>query len=104
MAWFYFDVIDEVTGARLMQDIEVDVTANVTLVGGDPEIEIDDIKVDGHSLAKGGHYAKWLLGIAMNRVEEEIAARGHLYHELIDDAGLVFHGPAGSPDAYWGWA
>ena len=102
MTYFYADIYDEITGALLFEDLECEVDTSVSIVGGHPEIEIGDVKIDGKSLSKGEPLSKALLGVILNMIEADLKSHGTFYDDVLEDHGIVYRGRGGNdPDGEW---
>lgn len=81
-------------------ECELDIDASLSS-GGDLDITVTDVLVDGESLRYGDDLAKAIRLFVMAKADEEIENGGWLFEQVRDAEGLSLSGHPNDPDAHW---
>lgn len=81
-------------------DVELDITCEIGS-GGDLDITVTDVLVDGESLRYGDDLAKAIRLYVMAKADEEIENGGWLFEQVRDAEGLSLSGHPNDPDTRW---
>lgn len=85
----------------LFYDFECTISVEVDLSTGEPVAATTEVYVDGKPLSAGDDLAKSIRLQVMEKADADMAAGNGPWDDVREAEGLVFTGPAGSPDAQW---
>ncbi|GHC79591.1 hypothetical protein [Limoniibacter endophyticus] len=97
--WTYTHIC-KLSGAQPVVDLDVELSIDVELSGGELTIDVRSVYVEGVNLATGDIICRQLGAAIIEAADKEIADGGWLFGEISEREGYSLRGHPSDPDAY----